>query len=168
MSTHPRPRSLVAEGARAGLAAAAAIGSLFLVADVIVGAPLLSASLLGHASATALGLSALTQSTPALVALYAVLLVGAFVVAGIAAAATVRAARREPTVLAGALLLLGVVEVSVYAGLAMVQASSGASWLPWVHVAAANVAGVLSIGIALWRTHPELGGEIAIAIGGTE
>jgi hypothetical protein len=166
MSSRPYSRSLVSEGVRAGLMAAAIVGGLFLVADLFVGAPLLSPALLGHASATALGLSALVQSTAAAVAVYAALLVAAFVAVGIAASAVVRGARREPTILAGALLLLGVVEVSVYAVLAMVQASSGASWLPWLHVVAANVAVALSIGIVLWRTHPELGREVAVAIGG--
>jgi len=164
----PRPASVVREGAIAGARAATAVALAFVVADLLAGPPLFTAGLLGVALAKALGLAAVAQSIGVAALAYTLFHFAAFMAVGVAAAGVARLARREPTVLAGALLVFAVIEVGFYVLLALLQDRTLTGALTWVQIAAGNVVGAAVIGATLWRAHPELRREFRFALAGSD
>ena len=163
-----RPTSVAREGVVAGACAAMAVGLAFVVADLLAGPPLFTAGLLGVALVKALGLATTIQSIGMAALGYTVFHFAVFIAVGIAAAGVTRLARRESTVLAGALLVFAVVEVGFYVLLALLQDRTLTGALTWVQIAAANVIGAAVIGATLWRGHPELGRELRLALAGSD
>ena len=160
-------RSPVREGIVAGLVAAASVALVFLGQDLEFGDPLRTVTQLGHGLLSLLGVgAAASASVPALAS--TAFHVAAFVLFGIAAAATTRLARREPGVLAGSLLLFAVLEVAYVGALMVARASTLTGALAWDEMLVGNVVGSVSLGAVLWRGHPELRGELTVAMGAAE
>jgi hypothetical protein len=159
--------SALREGARIGGLAAAAVALAFAAADwVVVGDPLFTVSRLGAGIATVLGIGAVSKAGAA--AGYALLHFAAFVITGVAASGVARLARKEPTVLAGALLALAVIEVGFTGLVVLLRESTFTGAFTALQLAAGNLLGAVVIGTSLWRAHPELRCELASAVGATD
>ena len=159
--------SVLREGCIAGIVAATGVALWYLVGDLLVtDAPLVTQRVLGWGLASVLGLRVLTDSATALVLQYTVAHYGAFMALGVVAAVVVRRARRDATVLAGALLTFAVAEGAFYGLLALLNVTTYTGAMAWPQLVAGNVVGCLILGAWLWRSHPELRGEVAAALGG--
>jgi hypothetical protein len=92
----------------------------------------------------------------------------AFIVAGLVVSFIVYWAQTQPTVLAGAMILFVAFEIGFYGLSAALQESPLLGALGWAQVASGNVVAALVMGTYMWRTHPELRGELVKALGGAE
>ena len=153
------------EGITAGAVAATGVALWFFVVDMLAGTPLFTPVKLGAAVATTLGLHSVAQSAVAAVTGYTLIHYAAFVALGLAAAGVTRVAQREPHVLAGALLTFVVAEVGFYSLVALLRETTLTGTLTWQQIAAGNLIGCYLLGARLWRAHPELRHEIAVALG---
>lgn len=164
----PADRSVVQEGLRAGTVAAAGVALLFAAMDLTRGEPLATPVLLGSAVGRALGVAVMAGSASGAVLGYSVLHLAAFVAIATAVAAVVRRARGDASVLAAALLLVAVAEFA-FCGLVAVLAETTLTVdETWPRLALGNVLGVALLGGWTWRAHPELRGEFADAVRGTD
>jgi hypothetical protein len=159
--------SIAREGTRAGLFTATGVAALFFILDAMNGRPFETPSVLGLGLARALGLGALASSAGSAALLYGVLHYAAFIALAIAIAAVVRIAQREATVLAGALLVLAVGELAFCGMVALLGTATMPGAITWLRLAFGNILGWALLGGWMWRTHPELGGEIARGLDGT-
>jgi hypothetical protein len=105
------------------------------------------------------------QSATAAVIGYTLFHCAAFVALGLAAVAVTHLARREPHVLAGALLTFVVAEVGFYSLVALLRETTLTGTLTWQQIAAGNLIGCYLLGARIWRAHPELRREFADALG---
>jgi hypothetical protein len=161
----PRRGGAVREGLAAGAVAATGVALWFAVADLLFGVPVSTPHILGLGLASLLGVSALAGSAAAAVLQYTLVHYAAFMALGVAAAAVVRRAQQDATVLAGALLGFVVAEASFFGFLALLHQTTHTGALTWPQLVAGNVVGCLLLGAWLWRSHPELRGEVAEALG---
>jgi hypothetical protein len=158
-------RRALAVGAVAGVVAAATVACWYLAADLAAGRPFFTPERLGASLAGAIGLASLARSTAGAVALYTLVHLAGFVAWGVAAAAVVRGARRQPTVLAGALLVAAIVEVAFAGTLAVLSAGTSTGALTWVQLAVGHLLGVACIALVTVRAYPGLGAVLAVALG---
>src|SRR5919202_2947003 len=157
--------SVLSEGVTAGALAATGVALWFFLVDMLAGTPLFTPAHLGAAVATTLGLHPLAQSAIAAVMGYTLIHYAAFVALGLAAAGVTHLARREPHVLAGALLTFAVAEVGFYSLVALLREATLTGTLTWQQIAAGNLIGCYLLGARIWRAHPELRREFADALG---
>lgn len=159
--------TIVRDGIIAGLLGATAVAVWFLGVDLIY----------AHAFATptALGRSLLRLFGPpgnegpmTFVVAYTIFHYIAFMIAGLLIAVVVYWAQSSPTVLAGAMMLFVAFEIGFYGVSAALQESPFLGALTWGQVATGNLVAALVMGTYMWRTHPELKGEISYALGGRE
>ncbi len=131
-------KRIVTEGIAAGAIGAGTVVLWFLCWDAARGAPLLTPALLGAALFDGLRDAAAVQITPRLVLGYSLVHGAAFVLFGLAAAALLAAADRQPVLRVGLFLLFCCFEVFALALIAVL-----AEWLlealPWWSIAAGNV-----------------------------
>jgi hypothetical protein len=160
--------SVVQEGLKAGFLGAVSVAIWFLTIDFILGQPLETPALLGRAlfgliTADAAGL-------PFIVVLsgYTVFHVVAFALVGLIVSAIVQRAVAEPTVLAGALILFVMFEVGFHALLSIFGSVPVLGVLAWYRVAVGNLAAAVTMGLYIWKAHPELKAELAFALEGRE
>jgi len=73
-------------------------------------------------------------------------------------------ARREPGVLAGALIALAVAETVFYYLLTALRVLTPTGPLTLGQVALGNLVGLGILGLVLWRRHPELGPQLHRAL----
>jgi hypothetical protein len=157
---------IVREGVTAGLLGAATVAIWFLAIDFIMGQPLETPILLGRAF--------FAMFTPAEMPLLLVLVgyttfhLVAFTVVGLITAAIVQRAVTEPTVLAGALVLFVMFEVGFHALLSIFGSVPLLGVLAWYRVAVGNLTAAVSMGLYIWKVHPELKAELAYALEGRE
>ena len=159
-------RHVLADGTLAGGAAAAAVALWFFVADVVAGRAFFTPARLGEALATLVGQPGLAASPAGAVAWYTLAHVAAWVALGLTSAAVVRRAWRQPTVLAGALLALAVLEVAFVGAVAMLYETTLTGALTWAQVVVGNLVGLASVAVVLWRRNPGLRAVLAVATGG--
>jgi hypothetical protein len=157
--------STLREGVTAGALAATGVALWFFVVDLLAGTPLFTPARLGAALATTLGLQSVAQSATATAIDYTLFHYAAFVALGLAAVAVTHLARREPHVLAGALLTFVVAEVGFYSLVALLRETTLTGTLTWQQIAAGNLIGCYLLGARIWRAHPELRREFADALG---
>jgi hypothetical protein len=112
-------------------------------------------------------LQSVAASTIATALGYTLVHYAAFMALGVAAAAVTHLARREPTVLAGALLVFVVAEVGFYSLIAVLRETTLTGVLTWQQIAAGNLIGCYILGTRLWRTHPQLRRGFRYALGAT-
>lgn len=150
-----RDHPVLARGAINGLIGAGVVAAWFFVLDLAGGNPFRTPAALG--SALLLGASGPGEIvvTFGLVAVYTVVHVAAFVVAGVVFVALAEQVERVP-----AMALLVLLTAILLEGLFLATIGVGAQWvlgtLGWWSVAVANVLAVLAMGWQVWRTHPTL------------
>src|SRR3989441_4362019 len=150
-----RDHPALARGVVNGLIGAAVVAAWFFVLDVAGGTPFRTPAALG--SALLLGAAGPGEIvvTFGLVAVYTVVHVAAFVVAGIGFIALAEQVERVP-----AMALLVLLTAILLEGLVLATIGVGAQWVlgtvGWWSVAGANALAVLAMGWQVWRTHPML------------
>jgi len=159
----PRPLGLGAlrdhpallRGVVNGLIGAAVVAAWFFVLDVARGAPFHTPAALG--SALLLGAAGPGELvvTFGVIAVYTVVHIAAFVIAGVVFVALAEQVERVP-----AMALLVLLTAILLEGLVLATIGVGAQWVlgtvGWWSVAVANVLAVLAMGWQVWRTHPML------------
>jgi hypothetical protein len=161
-------RSIFREGTIAGLLGAVSVAIWFFVIDLVRFTPFVTPYTLGRALFGRLGMPAASTPEPAVVFGYTVFHVVAFIAVGIAVAAIVHRAEAEPALLAGALILFIMFEVGFHAFLATFGSIPVLGAIAWHNVAIGNLVAALTMGTYVWRTHPELKGELTYALEGHE
>lgn len=159
---------VVREGVLAGLLGAAGVALWFFVVDLLAGEPFYTPNTLGAAALSMFGDPRPTDTQALHVIVYTIFHVVAFMLVGIIAAAIVRASEREPSVLAGALILFVAIQVLFYGFTALLAQRELLGRLAWYQVWAANLVAAVLMGTYLWRAHPALGRGLSQALAGGE
>ena len=162
-----RQRSVIGEGTVAGVLGATAVAVFFLIVDYARGRPFLVPAGLGHALLHAMGL-ARSERMFAHVAAYTVFHYAAFIALGIAAAALLRRAEREPMLMAAGFLIFAVLEIVFYLLGAIISEASSLGMPAWYFVAGGNMLAAIVMGVYFWRAHPTLGRNLDHALSGRE
>jgi hypothetical protein len=156
--------TIARDGIVAGLLGATAVAVWFLILDIMYRQAFATPAALGRGLLRILGPRG-GEGMAVFVIAYTVFHFAAFILVGFLVAVIVHWAEREPTVLAGAMMLFVVFEIGFY-GL-----SSALTELPffgalgWAQVATGNLIAAIVMGTYMWRTHPELGRELRHALG---
>ncbi|HJU90779.1 MAG TPA: DoxX family protein [Gemmatimonadaceae bacterium] len=158
------PHPLLREGAIAGILGATAIAVWFLFVDLISGRPLHTPATLGRALFQVLGPVPEGESQFFHIIAYTIFHYGAFILVGILAAAIVRAAAREPSVLLGFVILFVAFEIGFHALVALLQETTDLGALAWYNIMAGNLIAAAIMGTYLYRTNPALRHEFTHAL----
>ena len=157
--------TIARDGIVAGILGATAVALWFLGVDMIYGHPFATPAALGRGLVGILGPHG-SEGTAVFVVVYTIFHYLAFIVAGLLVAVIVHFAQREPTVLAGAMMLFVAFEIGFYGLSSALSASPFFGALGWAQVATGNLIAAIVMGIYMWRTHPELGRELNHALSG--
>lgn len=151
LRAHPR----VAEGLATGLLGAAAVAGWFFVLDLITRQPFFTPAALGSALLGGAGSAAAVTVTPGIVAVYTVLHLAAFCLAGLAFVWVAARLERTPGLWVLALLAFVVLEAVFVPALGLLgEWLMGA--LAWWAVGVGNLLAVATMGWWVWRRHPRL------------
>jgi hypothetical protein len=159
--------TIVRDGVVAGILGASAVALWFLGLDTIRGHPFATPAALGRGLVGILGPRG-SEGAAVFVAAYTVFHYVAFIGIGLLVAVIVHFAQREPTVLAGAMMLFVAFEIGFYGLSSALSESPFFGALGWAQVATGNLIAALVMGTYMWRTHPELGRELNQALSGGE
>ena len=157
----------VREGVIAGLIGATVVAIWFFIVDLIAGHPLFTPQALGDALMTALPGPSRGEGPLEHVMLYTVFHYAAFLVLGMIAAAIIYLSDREPSVMAGFLILFVAFEVGFYLFIMLLQRSLLGD-IAWYQVGVANILAAVFMGRYLVHAHPELVGRLGHALGDTK
>src|SRR5215212_9253857 len=157
--------SIARDGIVAGILGATAVALWFLGLDTLYRHPLATPEALGRGLMRILG-PEVRDGTAVFVAVYTVFHFAAFIGVGLLVAVIVHFAEREPSVLAGAMMLFVAFEIGFYALSSALSESPFFGALGWAQVATGNLIAALVMGTYMWRIHPELGRELRHALGG--
>ena len=158
------PRPVLREGVVAGLIGATTIAVWFFVVDLIAGRPLFTPETLGRSLLSILGPAPAGESTMLYVAAYTLVHYAAFAAVGILAAGALQAARREPSLLLGFVILFVAFEVGFHAVVGLLEETTPLGALAWWQVMAGNLLAATAMGIYLWRAHPALREQFSHAL----
>jgi len=158
-------QTIVRDGVIAGILGATAVAIWFLVLDTIAGHPFATPAALGRGLVGILGPHR-NEGAAVFVAAYTVFHYAAFILAGLIVAVIVNFAQREPSVLAGAMMLFVAFEIGFYGLSSALSQSRFFGALGWTQVATGNLIAAIVMGIYMWRRHPELGRELNHALSG--
>jgi uncharacterized membrane protein len=167
-------RSIIREGIVAGALGATAVALWFLLLDMLAGRPLQTPEVLGRGLLGIFGreragiVDSGGDSVLLVVAVYTLFHYVAFILVGILAAAIVRAGERQPSVLAGALILFVAIEVGFYGITALLAQTDALGNLAWYQIGLANLLAAVVMGVYLWRANPALAQRLDYALGGGE
>lgn len=150
------PHPVFREGVIAGIIGATAIAAWFFIVDLIAGQALFTPSTLGRAVFSVLGAVPDAESPIIHVLAYTLFHYAAFISVGIVAAAMVRLAGDEPSVLLGFVILFVAFEVGFYAFVAVLSQVTPLGGLAWWQVMVGNVIAAAAMGFYLLRRHPVL------------
>jgi hypothetical protein len=152
------------DGLVAGVLGATSVALLFLAVDVITPHRGAFFTPLGLGSAV---ISVLGEGRPlspvAVVLIYTVIHYAAFIAMATVAGVVVHWAKKEPSVLAGAVILFVALQIGFYAWSSIMAPVFGT--LTWYQVAIGNLIAAVVMGVYLWRTHPYLRKNIDVALG---
>jgi hypothetical protein len=157
--------TIARDGIVAGVLGATAVAVWFLGIDTISGRPLATPAALGRGLIGVLGPRG-SEGPATFVIVYTLFHYMAFIGVGLLVAAIVHWARREPSILAGAMMLFVALEVGIYGLSSALSESPFFGALGWAAVATGNLVAAIAMGTYMWRTHPELKGELDHALGG--
>jgi len=157
--------TIARDGIVAGILGATAVALWFFGVDMLTGHPFATPAALGRGLVGILGPHG-SEGTAVFVVVYTIFHYLAFIVAGLLVAVIVHFAQREPTVLAGAMMLFVAFEIGFYGLSSALSASPFFGALGWAQVATGNLIAAVVMGIYMWRTHPELGRELNHALSG--
>ncbi len=159
--------SWVREGLIAGLVGASAVAIWFLLVDLIAGHAFYTPGLLGNALFSLFGPTT-GESLVTHVVGYTVFHLLAFAGLGLAAASLLHAARKQPAVLAGLLLLFVAFQVAFYGVTEVLSMNELLGGMAWWSIGAANLLAAFGMGRYLLREHPELKTTLEHALVGAE
>lgn len=157
--------TIVRDGIVAGLLGATAVALWFLGLDMIYSRPLATPAALGQGLLGVLGPKG-SEGTATFVIVYTIFHFVAFIGVGLLVSGIIALARREPSILAGALMLFVALEIGIYAISSALRASPFLGSLGWAQVAIGNLIAAVVMGTYMWRTHPELKQDLRFALGG--
>lgn len=160
-----RGHIMVRDGVVAGVIGATAVAIWFLLVDTIAGHPLYTPRVLGTALFSILGPIGGEGAGVHIIA-YTIFHYAAFILIGLLASIIVHLADREPTVLAGLLILFVAFELGFYGFTALLSVALPIGALAWYQVAVGNLIAALLMGAYLWRTNPALTEHFAEALDG--
>lgn len=159
--------TLVRDGVVAGTLGATAVAVWFLGIDLLYSQALATPAGLGRGLLRVFGPPGM-EGTATFVAAYTIFHYLAFIGAGLLVSVIVYWAQSQPTVLAGAMMLFVAFEIGFYGLSSALQESPFLGALGWAQVGTGNLIAALVMGTYMWRTHPELKGELTYALGGQE
>jgi hypothetical protein len=159
--------TIARDGIVAGVLAATAVALWFLGLDMIYAHALATPTALGRGLLRVFGPPG-SEGPLVFVAAYTVFHYAAFIAAGLIVSVIVHWAQTQPAVLAGAMMLFVAFEIGFYGLSAALQEAPFLGALGWAQVASGNVVAAIVMGTYMWRTHPELKGELVHALGGGE
>lgn len=148
------PHPVFRGGVIAGVIGATAIAVWFFLVDLVAGQVLFTPTTLGRALFSVLGAVPDSESPIVHVLAYTLFHYAAFITMGIIAAAMVRLAGDEPSVLLGFVILFVAFEVGFYAFVAVLSQVSPLGELAWWQVMVGNLIAAVTMGIYLLRKHP--------------
>jgi hypothetical protein len=122
---------------------------------------------LGRALVSVLGPHG-SEGALAYVAAYTVFHYVAFAVVGFLAAVIIHLAAREPSILAGCVILFVAVEIGFYGLVGLLSEPGILGGIAWYQVLIGNLLAAAAMGWYLWHEHPELSGELDQALSGRE
>lgn len=149
------PRPVARQGIVAGVIGATAIAVWFFLIDLTSGRPFFTPLSLGRGLIGTFT-SFPTDNAVAIVAAYTGLHYAAFVVVGLLAVVIVNAARREPSILMGFVVLFAAMEVGFYAFVSLLQHATPLGSLAWYNVMVGNLFALGAMGTYLLRANPAL------------
>jgi hypothetical protein len=158
---------IVREGIIAGFIGATSIAIWFLIVDTVEGRPFYTPTVLGIGLLSVFGPRG-DEGAVAHVIAYTIFHYGIFLGIGILVSYIVHRAEKDDTVLAVALILFVALEVGFYGLVAVLSQTRQLGALAWYQVMAGNLIAALTMGIYIWRTHPELRRELEHALVGDE
>ena len=159
--------SIVRDGIVAGVLGATAVAVWFLGVDMVYAHAFSTPEALGRGLLRLFGPPG-TEGMMTFVIGYTIFHFAAFIAAGLFVSVIVHWAQTSPTVLAGAMLLFVAFEIGFYGLSAALQESPLLGALGWAQVGTGNLIAALVMGTYMWRTHPELKGELNYALAGKE
>lgn len=159
--------TIVRDGVVAGILGATAVAVWFLGVDTAYGQPFATPRALGQGLLRVFGPPG-SEGTVVFVVAYTIFHYLAFIGVGLLTSVIVHWARRQPAVLAGAMMLFVAIEIGFY-GLSTALRESPSLGLRggWL-VATGNLLAAAVMGAYIWRAHPELKGELEYALSGRE
>lgn len=153
------------EGTIVGIIGATAVVVWFFFADLIAGHVLFTPYALGSVLQGFFGVQT-PASIPATILMYTIFHYLAFIGVGMIFAAIFNAAEREPSVLAGFIILFVGLEIICLGLTVMVEESSALRQIAWYQIGAANLVASLAMGTYLVRRHRQVMSRVAMALGG--
>lgn len=158
---------IVRDGVLAGVIGATGVALWFFVADLLLRSAFYTPIALGRALITLLG-SGPAPGPVELVIIYTIVHYVAFIAVGLLASVIVHVAEREPSVLAGGLILFVAIEIGFYGWSAILAHTGGFGTVSWIEVTIGNLVAAVTMGFYLWRANPGLRHELRVALDGTE
>jgi hypothetical protein len=153
------------EGTIVGIIGATAVAIWFFVVDMIAGHMLFTPYALGSVLQGFFGVQT-PASIPATIMMYTIFHYLAFIGVGIVAAAIFNAAEREPSILAGFVILFVALEIVCIGLTVLVQESSALRQIAWYQIGAANLVASVAMGTYLIRRHPQVISRAGVALSG--
>jgi uncharacterized membrane protein YphA (DoxX/SURF4 family) len=153
------PHPMLYEGVIAGSIGALVIALWFLAIDAIAGHPFFTPATLGHGLLSALGFGPESYGPTIEALAYTAFHFAAFMLVGLAAAAIVYHARRQPSILFAFILIFAVTEVGIYTLVGLLHVASPLGRLAWLQIMIGNVIAALAMGLFFLRRHRELGDQ---------
>jgi hypothetical protein len=162
-----QPHNLLREGLLAGAIGATSVAVWFLLLDTLQGRPLYTPEVLGAALFSVLG-PPFSEREGVRVLGYTVFHYGAFTALGTLLVFLVHRSHKEPSILAGLLIMFVIFEMGFYFLAALLSEPGLLGDLGWYQIAIGNLLAALSMGTYIWLRHPLLKKDFAHALSGEE
>jgi hypothetical protein len=156
--------TIARDGIIAGLLGASAVAVWFLGLDTIYAHPFATPEALGRNLLRVLGPQG-SEGAGTFVVVYTLFHFAAFIGVGLLVSAIVHWAQRDPSILAGAMMLFVALEIGIY-GFSFALSESPLGVHGWAAVGTGNLVAAIVMGTYMWRSHPELKQELDLALGG--
>jgi hypothetical protein len=161
------PHGTAREGVIGGLIGATSIAIWFLIVDSFAGRPFYTPTILGAGLLSVFGPRG-SEGAFAQIIAYTIFHVTAFVSVGLLVSYIVHRAKQDDSILVVSLILFVAFELGFYGLVALLSQHRLIGSLAWYQVLAGNLIAALSMGLYMWRTHPELEREFKHALVGEE
>jgi len=163
-----REHNTIREGIYAGVLSATVIAVWLAVVDMIAHHPFFTPDVLGSGLIRFLGAPRMSDTVLLHVAFYTVFHYVSFAIIGVVVAWVVHQARRTPAILAGFLIMFVVVEFGFYGLAAMLSVNTLLGEGAWLQIMVANLLASIVMFTFMWVRHPDLKGQFANALEGTD
>ena len=163
-----REHNTIREGIYAGVLSATVIAVWLLIVDTIEHHPFFTPDVLGTGLLRFLGAPRMSDTMALHVTIYTIFHYVAFAIIGIIVAWIVHQARRTPAILAGFLVPFVIVEGGFYGLAALLSVTTALGGIAWYQIMVANLLGSIVMFTFMWMRHPDLKGQFANALDGTD